>query len=471
MRAVVPSLSLAAMALCSTLTWGDGEVDAQLLPVVLVVEQGESARAAADEIALAVGDLVRARRIAVPGEFGGTLGERIAWIESEILSTRAVAALWIEPSGSKWALVHFLTNDSGVMILRTLGLVGGGVVELDLALLVRETIALSAALAPRTGERLGIGDAPDNVPVVLFLDSGAVLGGAEALRRRAGGAVRIDRILLETGFSEWEIKRQLEMLKGLFSRTRAFGAIWAERDRTGASLIFVAVPGDGTPLIMISRLHEGYRDRADEELWGLAIRMLADRLDATRFSEAADEPDERRAPRVAMSIFGAMAGGLYGGHGESLLGGGGVSLDAGLGRGMFVRISFLATVGPNMERGDENVSAWELEPSIGTGYAWPLGRARVDLFVAIATPRKSAELAVGGEARAQEFTWWRPRWIVGFDLAFPVSRRAALTVQAGLYGAPTNDVFRRESNDEVIWATSFMSWRFGLGVGFGSSRP
>jgi hypothetical protein len=176
-------------------------------------------------------------------------------------------------------------------------------------------------------------------------------------------------------------------------------------------------------------------------------------------------PLERELRRVEAVIAGAGGGGIFGQTGAFLQAGGEIALEVGSARGPFMRVGFAALAGPFDSGVEREVGGVTLEPTVGLGYLRAIGRLEVVPWAAVSSSWTRISLRAG-DGRESPFSWWDPRWSIRLDLRDRLPAGVAVGVGVGLDGVPENQVFERESDRELVWATPFLSWRAGLGLSF-----
>jgi hypothetical protein len=194
--------------------------------------------------------------------------------------------------------------------------------------------------------------------------------------------------------------------------------------------------------------------------------------------EQAAPPPATAAERLTRPDWALVAefrleGGLVGHEGPTLLPGGALTLERRLVAGLGGRLSACVAGGPlGPPRSDEQISELVVQPGLGLGYLFDLGRVSLGPALEIQTMLSKVTTKIEGGSR-EEFRTWRIRGAAILDLRVSLAQRLALQVAAGVAATPLQDVYRREITEKVMLASPYLNWvgRLGLVVYLGPSRP
>jgi hypothetical protein len=312
---------------------------------------------------------------------------------------------------------------------------------------------------------------PDRQGVLVLLVSSAGDGARERDERLAdelaitlGDMATVASSTAPAGFLERTLAEKLGLVREMAARGGSATVAWTETRTDGRVAIHV-VTSAGSRTVLRTAEAPGPIPGAEEEL-ALAVReLLRDAvLDPTARVMAPPAP-EREPRRVDALATAAGGGGIVGQTGASLQAGGEIGLEVGSARGPFARIGFAALGGPFDSASEREVGGASVEPTVGLGWFRAVGRLAVVPWAAVSSAWTRVSLRAGA-GRETSFSWWEPRWSVRLDLRYRLSGGIALVAGVGLDGVPENQVFERESDRAVVWATPFLSWRAALGLSF-----
>ncbi len=303
-----------------------------------------------------------------------------------------------------------------------------------------------------TDEKTG----PERVMVLMHAvgaeDSGRERSFVTELRMSLDDTIVIERRVKDPDFASRPVDDQVAELRPLLEKHRAAAAIWLAKSPPDLLVLHVVVVSNGRALV---RLVEAPAEGTSETGLAAAAREL---VEASYLFNVVES-------KWSSLVSFRSLGGLLGYDGPSLWMGGDIGLERSLAAGLSVRFGISVFGGPIGSSNDLDVSGWALAPGLGALYLWDFGRFSLGPVLGFRSWWSNVSLKTG-EGPKERSTEWQFQAFLNLELRIIVTKKFDIALGGGATATPLRDTYHRESDDELLYATPFVSWEAFIGAVF-----
>jgi len=278
----------------------------------------------------------------------------------------------------------------------------------------------------------------------------------------------------EAGFRNLALGTQIDLVRPIIDRHQAVAAIWLIEHSEEVLLLHLVAVSTGRALVRLvetdlNRIRERELAASARELLGTAYlfetptQKTDSPMDQVVTSVRRQTSANATRGKWAVLLKGNAEGGISGQTGPSVWFGGTLGLERRLIKGFHGRIGMGIFGGPVGEDPVITVEGFALAPNLGVLYLWPLGPFSMGPLLELRAWWSNLSLQTG-QGPTQRFNEWLLKAALHLELHWPATDELELFLSAGLSGTPVTDTFNRTSDQTLVYATPYLSWKTCLGV-------